>query len=64
MKKYKLLVTLIIAIGVILIGTSSPVSNLYKTTTFINRYKLDEKDKSQPKDSKAQNEKFTICIDP
>lgn len=36
MKKYRLLVTCIIAMGIIIIGTSNPVSNFYKTTNLIS----------------------------
>ena len=37
MKKYKLLVVGIIAIGIIFIGTSNPLMNLYKSTNFISK---------------------------
>ena len=45
MKKYKLIVTMIIAVGVILIGTSNPISNIYKSTNFISKFKLDNDNK-------------------
>lgn len=64
MKKYRLIVTMIIAIGVILIGTSNPISNMYKTTNFISRFKLDDNKKENNNDKKSENEKYTICIDP
>lgn len=63
MKKYKVIVTMIIAIGVILIGTSNPVSNMYKTTNFINRFKLDNKSEDKDK-NESENKSYIICIDP
>lgn len=54
MKKYRLLVTVIIAMGIILIGTSNPITNLYKSTNLINRgIKQNSKEKQ-----------YLICIDP
>lgn len=64
MKKYKLIVSLIIAIGVILIGTSNPVTNIYKTTNFINKSKVDEHGKNKKDEGKSENGKYIICIDP
>ncbi len=63
MKKYRLIVTLIIAVGVILIGTSNPITNFYKTTSLINRSKLED-DKDRKDELKSENGKYTICIDP
>lgn len=57
MKKYRLLVTAIIAIAVILIGTSNPITNLYKGTNLIFN-PISEKEKSN------KQEEFLICIDP
>ncbi|WP_373599636.1 N-acetylmuramoyl-L-alanine amidase [Paraclostridium bifermentans] len=54
MKNYKILVMGIIAIGIIFIGTSNPIVNLYKSTNFINK----------DKDSNSDNKNYTICIDP
>lgn len=54
MKNYKILVMGIIAIGIIFIGTSNPIVNLYKSTNFINK----------DKDNSLENKKYTICIDP
>ena len=67
MKKYRLLVTIIIAMGIIFIGTSDPVKNFYKTTGFINKEINQDKDKKQDNgklkgDNKAGQ--FLICIDP
>ncbi len=54
MKNYKILVMGIIAIGIIFIGTSNPIVNLYKSTNFINK----------DKESNLDNKNYTICIDP
>lgn len=54
MKNYKILVMGIIAIGIIFIGTSNPIVNLYKSTNFINK----------DKDNSLENKNYTICIDP
>lgn len=64
MKKYKLIVSLIIAVGVILIGTSNPVTNFYKTSTFISKSKLEEDKKHDKNELESDNKKFVICIDP
>lgn len=64
MKKYKLIVTMIIAVGVILIGTSNPISNIYKSTNFISKFKLDNDNKDKKENNKSQNENYIICIDP
>ncbi|MGL5347814.1 MAG: N-acetylmuramoyl-L-alanine amidase [Peptostreptococcaceae bacterium] len=54
MKKYRLLVTVIIAMGIILIGTSNPITNFYKSTNLINR----------GLNPKTQEKQYVICIDP
>ena len=36
MKKYRLLATAIIAIGIIVIGTSDPIKSIYKSTNLIS----------------------------
>ncbi len=54
MKNYKILVMGIIATGIIFIGTSNSMVNLYKLTGFINKDKY----------SNLDNNKYTICIDP
>ena len=59
MKKYRLLVTVIIAMGIILIGTSNPITNIYKSSSFINRGINPESKEKIEKDKK-----FLICIDP
>ncbi|GAA0863440.1 N-acetylmuramoyl-L-alanine amidase [Paraclostridium tenue] len=53
MKKYKFLVVGIIAIGIIFIGTSNPLMNLYKSTNFIRK-----------ENKENENKKYIICIDP
>ncbi|GAA0710657.1 N-acetylmuramoyl-L-alanine amidase [Paraclostridium ghonii] len=64
MKKYRLFIVAIIAIGVIFIGTSNPAKNLYRYTNFINKNNLTEKG-NQGKDTKSKNnEHYIICIDP
>ena len=60
MKKYKLIVTMIIAVGVILIGTSNPISNIYKSTNFISKFKLDKDNKDKKENNKSQNENYII----
>lgn len=70
MKRYKILVTFIIAIGLLLIGTSDPIRNIRKSTGFINKgYKANLQTDDNKKDGTVQknsqiNEKFLICIDP
>lgn len=58
MKKYRLLVTIIIAMGIILIGTTNPVTNLYKSTNLINRAVNKNKNNTEEKKN------LLICIDP
>lgn len=65
MKKYRLLVTVIIAIGVIIIGTSNPITNLYKSTSFINKgINPESKEDTEGKETIEKDKKFLICIDP
>jgi N-acetylmuramoyl-L-alanine amidase len=59
MKRYRLLVLTIIAIGIIFIGTSNPLMNLYKSTNFINKDKKEEQ-----KTDINKNKDYIICIDP
>ncbi len=60
MKKYRLLVTCIIAMGIIIIGTSNPVSNFYKTTNLISSGNITnekaDKDENSNKNNKDKNE--------
>ena len=60
MKKYRLLVTCIIAMGIIIIGTSNPVSNFYKTTNLISSGNITNekanKDENSNKNNKDKNE--------
>ncbi|MDB0438732.1 N-acetylmuramoyl-L-alanine amidase [Clostridioides difficile] len=60
MKKYRLLVTCIIAMGIIIIGTSNPVTNFYKTTNLINsgttKNEKTDKDKDSNKNIKDKDE--------
>ena len=59
MKKYRLLVTCIIAMGIIIIGTSNPVSNFYKTTNLISSGNITnekaDKDENSNKNNKDKN---------
>lgn len=61
-KKYRLLVTVIIAMGIILIGISNPVTNLYKSTNLINKGISQKDDKN--KNNKENEQSLLICIDP
>lgn len=64
MKKYRLFIVAIIAVGVIFIGASNPAKNLYRYTNFINKNNLTEKE-NKGKDAKDKNnESYIICIDP
>lgn len=61
MKKYRLLVTIIIAMGIIIIGTTNPITNLYKSTNLINK---GINPKAQPNNEKNNPKDLLICIDP
>ena len=57
MKKYRILVGIIMALSIIIIGTSEPAKNLYKASNLISKgIKVDDKKKIE-KD-------ILICIDP
>ena len=57
MKKYRILVGIIMALSIIIIGTSEPAKNLYKASSLISKgIKVDDKKKIE-KD-------ILICIDP
>ncbi|MBZ6005872.1 N-acetylmuramoyl-L-alanine amidase [Paraclostridium bifermentans] len=66
MKNYRLFIVAIIAIGVIFIGTSNPAKNLYKSTNFISKNNITEKETKKDDDNKRvkNNSEYTICIDP
>lgn len=66
MKKYRVIVTALIAIGILIIGSSNPVVNLYKSTNLISKGIIDNKDKDgKNNDNESKLEKkFLICIDP
>ncbi|RDY22625.1 N-acetylmuramoyl-L-alanine amidase [Romboutsia maritimum] len=78
MKKYRLLVTVIIAMGIILIGTSNPITNLQKYTNMINKQDIqnkqdnkknsdkttDNKPSNKSNNSTKPNNNYLICIDP
>lgn len=65
MKKYRLLVTVIIAMGIILIGTSNPITNFYKSTNLINKgLNPESKEETGTKEKSSKDKKYLICIDP
>ena len=62
MKNYRILIGIIIAIAIVVIGTSDPAKNLYKATNLIsNGIKVHEK-KANKKDIEEKD--ILICIDP
>lgn len=62
MKNYRILIGIIIAIAIVVIGTSDPAKNLYKATNLIsNSVKLDEK---KEMDKEISVNDILICIDP
>lgn len=64
MKKYRLFIVAIIAIGVIFVGTSNPAKNLYKSTNFISKNNQTEKENKNKGTKAKNNEDYIICIDP
>jgi len=60
MKKYRIIIMSIIVMGIILIGTSNHVFNIYKTTGLISRGIIKENTDEKNND----NSKYLICIDP
>ena len=69
MKLYKISLVIIMILGIIFIGTSQPIKNLYKNSaSIITGLKIDD-NKKNPADNKEVNkkekvEKYLICIDP
>lgn len=62
MKNYRILIGVIIAIAIVVIGTSDPAKNLYKATNLIsNGMKVEEKEEGE-KDISVND--ILICIDP
>lgn len=62
MKNYRILIGIIIAIAIVVIGTSDPAKNLYKATNLIsNGMKVEEKEEGE-KDISVND--ILICIDP
>lgn len=62
MKNYRILIGIIIAIAIVVIGTSDPAKNLYKATNLIsNGIKVEEKEEGE-KDISVND--ILICIDP
>lgn len=68
MKKYKVLVTIIIVMGIILIGQSNPINNFYKSTGLIskgiNQGEEVKKDNKEKDNNDLKEKKYLICIDP
>ncbi|MGL5695251.1 MAG: N-acetylmuramoyl-L-alanine amidase [Peptostreptococcaceae bacterium] len=68
MKKYRLIIMSIIAMGVILIGTSDPLTNFYKNTGLIIKGVDEDKNSNEEKlkqeNVKKDNKQYLICIDP
>lgn len=64
MKKYRVLVGIILVLSVVIVGTSNPAKNFYKATSLINRgFKVDDK-KEDDKNKKSVEKDIIICIDP
>lgn len=64
MKKYRILVGIIIAVSIVIIGTSDPAKNLYKASNLISKGIIVD-DKKEDSESKKEVEKdVLICIDP
>ena len=62
MKNYRKLIGIIIAIAIVVIGTSEPAKNLYKATGLIsNGIKVDGKKEG---DKQSEIKDILICIDP
>lgn len=69
MKIYKISLSIIIILGIMFIGSSDPMKNLYKnSTSIITGLRLDDKNKDSTEKentkSKEKVEKYLICIDP
>ena len=64
MKKYRVLVGIIIALAIVIIGNSDPAKNLYKATNLISKGIVVD-DKKEDNEGKKEVEKdILICIDP
>ncbi|WP_455539985.1 N-acetylmuramoyl-L-alanine amidase family protein [Terrisporobacter sp.] len=64
MKVYKISLIVIIIIGIVFIGTSSPMQNLYKSSAFIIGNLDNNKSPTKTKNKDKKVEKYLICIDP
>lgn len=69
MKLYKVSLIIIMILGIIFIGNSDPMKNLYKNSaSIITGLKIDDKSKNSTKKEdtkeKEKAEKYLICIDP
>ena len=69
MKVYKVSLIVIMVLGIIFIGKSDPMKNLYKNSaSIITGLKIDDKNKGSTKNEsvkkKEKVEKYLICIDP
>ena len=65
MRKYRVLVSIIIVLSIAIIGTSDPAKNLYKATNLISKYITKDDKDNKNNESKNEVEKdILICIDP
>lgn len=69
MKVYKISISIIIILGIIFVGSSDPMKNLYKnSTSIITGLNIDNKNKESTKNENTKGqkgaEKYLICIDP
>lgn len=66
MKVYKISLIIIIVLGIVFIGQSDPMQNLYKNSaSIITALKIDDKDKNINNNKNLdKKEKYLICIDP
>ena len=62
MKKYRLLVTCIIAMGIIIIGTSNPVSNFYKTTNLISSGNITNEKADKDENSNKNTNRRSVML--
>ena len=68
MKKYRILVGIIMALSIIIIGTSEPAKNLYKASNLISKgIKVDDKKKIEKDQKSMENlcpklQKYDIII--
>ena len=64
MKKYRVLVGIIIAVSIVVIGTSDFAKNLYKASNLISKGIIVDDKKEQNESKKEVEKDILICIDP